>query len=509
MAAFMADMPPAVVAASQCLGICVQSAPNDDLISSTLYSLLNLLVHGAGGSSISPGVTLSMRSSQPSRNELLDGSTMRSGGSSKRTEEQRRLVAVTAVQVVSRLALEVNREDIIHLSISMLLQRLRGVDLIIEATIACNLVPLALASSNTDLVDVYRAFSQISRSSHPEDPRMASNAVLAAQTTLAKGLGKRLDCADGYLVELLTLFADKGTQTQMIAMAPSGFDTHDKEKLAHLKSDSEARVNDMKNGLAALLIPISALLSHPTYYPAKSSSPELVAHFRNLWFICVAFGICGSASKKRLSEHELHALSNIAEKTPALILENATDYVASDLEYNSVLRKDFAAHILAQQRATLAEYLPHQRIAYHIRTMSSPQVTLLLAVHDLEILRTARYRPSFLLQYFANESVNNSTLLAPMESIAGRVSATFLKQLSQQVVVHSLPDIVSDEVCAILVGCTHRYRKVREIALTYARQILETFSALMCDRKVVFTLLEILTLMRNSCELQFTDEVNP
>ena len=29
----------------------------------------------------------------------------------------------------------------------------------------------------------------------------------------------------------------------------------------------------------------------------------------------------------------------------------------------------------------------------------------------------------------------------------------------------------------------------------------------MCDRQVVFTLLEILTLMRRSCELQYTDEV--
>jgi phosphatidylinositol 4-kinase len=71
-----------------------------------------------------------------------------------------------------------------------------------------------------------------------------------------------------------------------------------------------------------------------------------------------------------------------------------------------------------------------------------------------------------------------------------------------------MPDEVPDEVCKILVACTHRYRKVREVALLYARQILETFSALMCDREVVFTLLEILTLLRRSCELQYTDEAS-
>ena len=80
--------------------------------------------------------------------------------------------------------------------------------------------------------------------------------------------------------------------------------------------------------------------------------------------------------------------------------------------------------------------------------------------------------------------------------------------MSRLTVTHSLPPLVADEVCNILVACTHRFRKVRQAALTYASSIIETFAALMCDRKVVFTLLEILTLMRRSCELQYTDEVS-
>jgi phosphatidylinositol 4-kinase len=272
-----------------------------------------------------------------------DGETTVSGG--RNTEEQQRLVAVIAVEVVARLALEINRADIIHLSVSLLLQRLRGVDLVTESCIVTNLVPLALAASNTDLVEVYRSFSQISRSTHPEDPRTSSNAVLAAQTKLAQGMSKRLDCADGYLVELLTLFADKGTQTQMIAMAPAGFDSRDRESLVSLKQDSEARVADMKSWLGALLIPISALLSHADYHPDRVASTELVAHFRNLWFLCVVFGISGQAGKQKFSSHTIEALGIIAEKTPALVLESASDYVDSDLEYNSVLRKDYASSV--------------------------------------------------------------------------------------------------------------------------------------------------------------------
>jgi len=174
---------------------------------------------------------------------------------------------------------------------------------------------------------------------------MSSNAVLAAQTKLARGLGSRLDCVDGYLVELLTLFADKGTQTQMIAMAPSGYDTKDREKYAQLRQDSEARVRDMKAWLAALLIPIAELLAHEKYHPDVAAAPELVGHFRNLWFLCVVFGLSGQAGRKKLSDHEFAALGIIAEKTPALVLESANDYVASDLEYNSILRKDFASSV--------------------------------------------------------------------------------------------------------------------------------------------------------------------
>lgn len=227
----------------------------------------------------------------------------------------------------------------------MLLQRLRGVDITTEATIVANLVPLALASSNADLVEVYRAFSQIARSSHPEDPRRSSNAILAALTKLAKGMYKRLDCADGYLVELLTLFADKGTQTQMISMTAHAYDSKDREKLAQLRTEGNNRVADMKSWLSALLIPISTLLSHPHYHPDQAMSPELVTHFRNLWFTLVVFELSGSVGRNNLNEHEWEALGVIAEKTPALVLESSNDFVESELEYNSTLRKDFAASV--------------------------------------------------------------------------------------------------------------------------------------------------------------------
>ena len=218
----------------------------------------------------------------------------------------------------------------------MLVQRLRAVDHVTEASIVNNLIPLALAGSKSDLVEVFRALSLLARSSHPEDSHSSANSVLAAQTKLARGLAKRLDCCDAYLLELLSLFEDKGTQAQMVAAAGA---PKEKEKSS---AYSEGRLKDLKASLSALLIPIAALLSHDQYQPQVNAPAELVAHFRNLWFLCTVFGFTGEKGAKTIAEVETAALSAIAIKTPPLIVESANDYVGSDLEYNSILRKDFA-----------------------------------------------------------------------------------------------------------------------------------------------------------------------
>ena len=68
--------------------------------------------------------------------------------------------------------------------------------------------------------------------------------------------------------------------------------------------------------------------------------------------------------------------------------------------------------------------------------------------------------------------------------------------------------IVSEEIRKMLIASTHRYRRVREVALKHLDAILTSFAALMCDRQIVFVLLEILTLLRRSCEDAYTDEVS-
>ena len=70
-----------------------------------------------------------------------------------------------------------------RLTISMLLQRIRGAEPAVEAAIAHNLVDLALSAPENAFMDVVRAFSAINRAANPEDPNFSSNVVSS------KGLG--------------------------------------------------------------------------------------------------------------------------------------------------------------------------------------------------------------------------------------------------------------------------------------------------------------------------------
>ena len=80
---------------------------------------------------------------------------------------------------------------------------------------------------------------------------------------------------------------------------------------------------------------LKALLSHDDFKAHIDASEELVSLFRNLWFHCVLYGF---VSEKAWMREWKDSLVVIAQKTPPLVQE-ATNYLESDLELNSVLRR--------------------------------------------------------------------------------------------------------------------------------------------------------------------------
>ncbi|KZT27321.1 atypical/PIKK/PI4K protein kinase [Neolentinus lepideus HHB14362 ss-1] len=478
-------------AAAKCLALCVQLAPGDDLIMSNMYSLLNYVA------ATSKEINESSSASQIisiSNYMKTDYATLHSiqNGLCGFTEDEKRLIGISAISVVARLALEFKMEEVTRLTISMLLQRLRSAEPTVEAAIAYNLVDMALAAPESVFIDVTRAFSAINRSANPDDPRFSNNMVLAAQTRLAQGLHRRPELHEDYLVELLSLFADKGVAIQNIAI-----------------SNRDLKTDDMIEQLASLLLPIDALLSHTDPKLRTDASPGLIALFRNMWFLCVLFQFTSGNDKEHPAMDWLKpALTRIAMKTPILILEDAHDSLTSDIEYNSVIRQEYAETIISKHRTLLTNYIALR--TGEIRHLSPGQVIFLLAMHDMESMRSAAGLPSSLVSYFTNSGINGHPgLNVCMESIAEKVIRGCVNDLNTRVIEQSLPDKLSDELQNLLKCSTHRVAKAREVAAKYLNRLITSFPSLMCDSAFVYAILEMLTLVQRSCENEYTDEFNP
>ncbi|TCD70919.1 phosphatidylinositol-4- kinase [Steccherinum ochraceum] len=481
-------VPPPLIAAARSLALCIDLAPGDDLGMSYMYSLLNYI---AATSKDTYDTTLLTTSSL---SVPADQQTIHSTEAGLRglTEDEKRLVGISTISVVTRLALEFDSEEVTRLTISMLLQRLRTAEPTVEAAIAYNLVDLALAAPESAFADIIRVFSSINRSANPDDPRLSNNMVLAAQTRLARELHRRPELYEIYLVELLTLFADKGVAIQNASAV-----------------HHHSKMEDMTEQLASLLLPIDALLNHADLSVNLDTTPALISLFRNMWFLCILFHFTVSDGKDQTAmAWQRPALARIAVKTPTIVLEEIRDTIVSDLDYNPVIRQEYIDTGIGNHRQLLHKHIPLR--AAEIRGLSPGQIIFLLCQHDLESMRAAAGAPSSLVSYFTNNSLNKNTgLVLCMEAIAEKVIRGSVTDLNSQAAQQSLPSELSKELRQLLVCSTHRIARVRDVASKYLNRLVSSFPSLMCDPPFVIAILEVLTLLRRACENEFDNEDNP
>ncbi|KAI0362486.1 atypical/PIKK/PI4K protein kinase [Trametes cingulata] len=483
-----AHTPSPLLAAAKCLSLCIDLAPGDDLIMSYMYSLLNYIA-ATSKDIFETSSILGMN-----LGDVSDFGTLHAVESGLRglTEDEKRTVGISTISVATRLALESKSEEVTRLTISMLLQRMRSAEPTVEAAIAYNLVDLALTAPQSSFLDIIRAFSAINRSANLDDTRFSNNMVLAAQTRLAKELKGRAELYQIYLMELLTLFADKGVAIQNAAI-----------------SNHHAKLEEMSEQLASLLLPIDALLSHEDFEIGADVSYNVVTLFRNMWFLCVLFGFTSPPERGHTAmEWRQPALARIAARTPPIVLEEAHDTIVSDLEYNTVIRQEYVETVISRHRALLTKHIPLR--AGEARSLLPGQILFLLAMHDIESMRSAAGLPSSLVSYFVNKGINKTAaLLLCMESVAEKVIRGSISDLNGQAAKQSLPSGLSQELRALLVASTHRIPKAREIASRYLNRLITSFPSLMCDPPLVCAILEVLTLLRQATENEFLDEDNP
>ena len=106
--------------------------------------------------------------------------------------EEKRSIAVSIISVVSRLAVEFQRDEVhldllyhwydillqvIRPTVSMLPQHLRSTEPTVEGVIAFNLVDLAICAAENTFVDIIRAFSTINGTANPDGPKLLNDMV--------------------------------------------------------------------------------------------------------------------------------------------------------------------------------------------------------------------------------------------------------------------------------------------------------------------------------------------
>ncbi|KAI8079556.1 uncharacterized protein B0P05DRAFT_541070 [Gilbertella persicaria] len=451
------------------LAQCVQTMPELQMrqaANSTFYALLNEMTRFSDQASTP---LLARSNSTPVKD--LD-------------ESEKQQVRVNALSAIVGIAVYLKDESIIAQAYSVLALRRKSFSISTITHLTKNLVDLALVGSLTVFRDIINLFSALSRESLTMDNKQLSTAILDAQLALAQQLDHYYD---HYLHNLLALFVENGNTIQRI-----------------LKNKKEPEA-PWASKLGKLLPVIHALLSHADFQPHLNPTEETVSLFRNTWFHCILFGFVTESIWLR-EWHEFMLV--IASKTPVLVIESATNYLESDLEFNSVLRgANTTDRDIGLLRQKLTSLLPS--LAYDSKNFSFAQIVFALSVYHIELMRSKMGDCSFVLRYFMNDGVSNSTMANCLETIVDRVISNYIKDASLKASTQALDGELRGQMSQLLQLCCHRLDKVHGIAIKTSERIVTTFPQVFAEKSLMTLLLELVQLVWLSCEAEYRDEYYP
>ncbi|CAG8512007.1 16686_t:CDS:10 [Gigaspora margarita] len=460
------------------LAYCLKTVPQE--ASSVIYNMItSLSTGGHDRQPVSPKKSLAPPSSSLSPDQISIHSSV-SGIS--RTEEQRQQVCENLVCAVTGVSCILKDDNITELCVTMLRSRLRNHTPAVDALILEKFVDVALISSDKIFSEIIRKFSDVSSQKISSDNKVITNAM-----DLASRINARPEFYELYLLNILSLFVDKGVDIQQT-----------------IAKDGKFQVTSLIGEIGILLPVLKTLMSHNDFKLHINASKELVSLFRDMWFHCVLYGFVSEESWVREWRDCLIA---IAQKTPPLVQEGATNYLEKDLEYNSVLVRGNSDQELANVRNSLSYFLPNR--AFEIKYFSFAEVTFLLSVYHIEIMRSQMGQCSFILRYFVNQGVNASKLVGCMEEIGNKVIDVFIKECTSRAIAHTINENFRAQVRNLMIATCHRLEKVHQLAIKQLDSLMTAFPSLLCDKKLLYLLLELIGLVWQSCDNEYTNEYSP
>ena len=278
-----------------------------------------------------------------------------------------------------------------------------------------------------------------------------------------------------YIIYLLETIVSKG-------------DVHESDNAHQADVDLAARE------IVELLPALACLTSKLNGGSHFVENEDIESLFREAWFNLVVHGVNPASSYGQIYANELRIL---AMHSKPLTAEDRADHFESDIDLNTILRRGMNAPNTAEQKKRLISLLP--RCESDIKGLSYPKVIFLNAAYLVETLRAQSGNCSYVLIYFLDPSLNGSAMENCMRAVADEVMLVYMRRmLGTSYEKTSAPEI-AEQLVALFTGCCNRIPRVQLIAASCADKIVHQMPSSLCQKSSLFALLELLSIMWNSC----------
>ncbi|KAI2785842.1 hypothetical protein POX_h09604 [Penicillium oxalicum] len=471
---------PVVAVASRCLAQ-ILSILSEDSVIATLYSL---------GNSLSPGP---MADQAAQDHILIDSAGLtgnlvayaHTGDASQATlaalGEDETLTNRNVVHAIVNIAASCKDDKISALAQSMLLQKVGKINVSVDALIIQETAVLALSIAQPEFLLLLKFYTRIYLDGLHKGLNIITDAVQCAWSYLSVSLEEKSPLHRLYLTHLLETIVNKGDIPDM------GESEHHKD-IVFASGD-----------ITPLLKPLALLASSRT--PKGETSLLTLGYdegicslFRDAWFNIAIHGITINSS---VYHKHLKELGLLASHSPPLIAEERMESLESDVELNTVLRRGTSSHRLQEQkRSLMAELVGRES---DIKRLDYPRSVFLNAVLLVETLRSLSGDCSKVLNYFRDPAVAAQEMATCMNAVADKVVTSYLSRtLSGEYDEFSAP-YLANQLANFLTACCHRIERIQHIATLCTDKIIRECPSALCEKKSLFALLEILTVMWSSC----------
>ena len=244
------------------------------------------------------------------------------------------------------------------------------------------------------------------------------------------------------------------------------------------------------------------MLIHPlSLLVAKTASAENIGDVerfptlqRDAWYNLVLHGFSLQSTIGRRHLQDLKVLARYSEPLVPADRENA---VESPIELNMVLKRGSSGHATDRQKKDMKELLPN--CASEVGDLDYSELVFLKATHLVETLRALSGDCTKIMNYFVEPRLQGTALGKCVRSVATGTVQNSIRSVTDTREESTTATTLAEQLSTIFQSCCHRAARVQDIAYVCADKIVDQVPSVLCQRKALFTLLDLLTTMWFSC----------